>query len=138
MGTVRFRHDGLIRCLAFAPDGKTLVTTAFGDKKLRFWDAAPGKEQQPIESPQFPVEKAFDRAGKYFATSIRTQTGDETVDCDLATGKVVARVAGHQTDMVRVATIRPRKLLRSGKADRGWGRKGKAVRLTKGLRDTSH
>ncbi len=42
LGTIRFRHGGLIRSLAFTPDGKTLVSQ--GVDGLRIWQAATGKQ----------------------------------------------------------------------------------------------
>ncbi len=35
-------YQGLYRCLAFSPDGKTLITCG-GDKELRWWDFATGQ-----------------------------------------------------------------------------------------------
>src|SRR4051794_37937076 len=37
LGTVRWRHDGWVTCLAFAPDGKALATGG-ADQIVRLWD----------------------------------------------------------------------------------------------------
>jgi RNA polymerase sigma factor (sigma-70 family) len=41
LGTVRWRRNGGYACLAFSPDGKTLVT---GGSSLQVWDLATGKQ----------------------------------------------------------------------------------------------
>src|SRR5438552_3669210 len=48
MGTLRFRNDRPITCVAFAPDGKTLVT-ASGIRTVRLWETASGKELRRFE-----------------------------------------------------------------------------------------
>lgn len=48
LGTIRFRHGGIIQSLAFTPDGKTLVSQ--GADGLRIWDAATGKQIRQMGS----------------------------------------------------------------------------------------
>lgn len=52
LGTVRFRHDGRMLAVAYAPDGKTIVTGA-EDQTVRRWDAVSGKELKRISAPGF-------------------------------------------------------------------------------------
>ncbi len=52
LGTVRFRHDGRMLAVAYAADGKTLVTAA-EDHTVRRWDAATGKELKRFPAPGF-------------------------------------------------------------------------------------
>lgn len=44
-------HSGLVRCVAFAPDGKTLVTGG-SDRTVRVWDAATGKARAKHQLPR--------------------------------------------------------------------------------------
>ncbi len=50
LGSPHFRHGGSVTSLKFLDDGKTLVSTA-SDNRVRFWDAATGKETRPAFAP---------------------------------------------------------------------------------------
>jgi WD40 repeat protein len=52
LGTTRFRHDGPMLAVAYAADGKTLVT-ASEDQTVRRWDAMTGKELKRFPAPGF-------------------------------------------------------------------------------------
>jgi RNA polymerase sigma factor (sigma-70 family) len=43
MGTVRFRHGGIINSISFSPDDRILVT-AGSERPVRLWDVATGRE----------------------------------------------------------------------------------------------
>ena len=45
------RHDGLIRDLAYSPDGRRIVTSGSGS--LRVWDAESGRGQPPLRDQAF-------------------------------------------------------------------------------------
>jgi RNA polymerase sigma factor (sigma-70 family) len=49
MGTVRLRHGGPVTSIAFAPDGKTVVS-AGQDNSVRLWDLGTGKERGHFEA----------------------------------------------------------------------------------------
>jgi WD40 repeat protein len=50
LGTVRWRHGDTVRFVAFAQDGKAVVT-ASQDQVIRLWDRATGKEIRRFEGP---------------------------------------------------------------------------------------
>jgi WD40 repeat protein len=43
LGTVRFRHAGIVKVVAFSPDGKILASGS-NDHTVRLWETATGKE----------------------------------------------------------------------------------------------
>jgi RNA polymerase sigma factor (sigma-70 family) len=64
LGTLRLRHGGPVWCVAFAPDGKTLVSGS-NDKTARLWDVATGKELQRFDDKLTWVKSvAFGPDGK--------------------------------------------------------------------------
>jgi WD40 repeat protein len=42
-------HDGRVRSVAFAPDGKTVASGGSRDRMIRFWDVATGKQGAALE-----------------------------------------------------------------------------------------
>src|SRR5262249_31430193 len=69
LGTVRLRHAGEVRGLAFAPDGKAVASVGGGPAAVRLWDVRTGRELR-----HFPAELsegeclAFSADGKLLAT----------------------------------------------------------------------
>jgi RNA polymerase sigma factor (sigma-70 family) len=50
LGTVRFRHGSQVTGLAFAPDGKTIISCAY-DRTIRVWDVSTGREAKRFAEP---------------------------------------------------------------------------------------
>src|SRR4051794_1016736 len=44
LGTVRLRHAGEVRGVAFAPDGKAVASVGEGPAAVRIWDVSTGRE----------------------------------------------------------------------------------------------
>jgi RNA polymerase sigma factor (sigma-70 family) len=91
IGTTRFRHGDFIHSVAFAADGKRLLS--YGFDGIRVWDAATGQEQRHLagEPGTRLVGAGFSPDGKRVAT---TQTGEDGIlradpfmIWDLGTGK---------------------------------------------------
>ena len=66
LGTTRFRHGSRILCMAYSPDGKTLVAGG-GDDPVRVWDAETGKEKFQLKEP-WVYAAAFSPDGQTIAT----------------------------------------------------------------------
>jgi RNA polymerase sigma factor (sigma-70 family) len=77
-------------CLAFVPDGKTLVTSGF-DGWLRFWDPAAGKELRRLALGRSAARLVFAPDGK---TLVVASAALRRID--LATGQEVLRLPGHE------------------------------------------
>lgn len=92
LGTLRFRHGGLIEDLYFGPDGKTLVSCGGWDG-LRFWDAATGQEIQRFAEQKRAIHAALSPDNKRLAVTMRTNNStDEPIEIrDFATGALLHR-----------------------------------------------
>jgi WD40 repeat protein len=92
LGEVRYRNVGRVVALAYSPDGKTLVASAW-DRSLRLWDPATGKELRTFESPSgYARLLAFAPDGRTFASGGNAQCISLW---DTATGKM-RRLEKHQ------------------------------------------
>jgi WD40 repeat protein len=110
-GVIRLHHDGFVSALAFTPDGKALLT-ASGDKHIRVWDPATGKELRRLTGHKGPVlSLSLARDGKTLASGGQ----DETVRLwDVPSGKELKRLAGHRGDVAAVALSPDGKQVASG------------------------
>jgi WD40 repeat protein len=85
MGSVRFRSDGSVECVAFAADGKTVLTGGYSNK-ITFWDVGTGKEVRQLAVPFSGVRSIqFTDGGK----SLFVTGGDAVLRLvDVSTGAV--------------------------------------------------
>jgi WD40 repeat protein len=81
-------HTDWVRSLAFAADGRTLVSGSH-DKTVRFWDVATGKELRRFDEPDSVLAVALAPDGKTVATTSGHSTNSKwTVRfLDAATGE---------------------------------------------------
>ena len=87
-GTLRLWHGGEARAVAFSPDGK-VVASGGGDRIVRLWDAATGKELRSLSGHRKAVVRlAYSPDGKLLAAGDRD---GEIVFWDPATGEELDR-----------------------------------------------
>jgi WD40 repeat protein len=109
-------HSDSVICIAFAPDGKTLVSS--GDESIRLWDVASGKEKAPLTRGRSSAKAvAVSPDGKLLASG----NWDTTVRLwDSANGAEIATLAGHTGPLLTVAFSPDGSLLASGGRDAKW------------------
>ena len=87
VGTVRWRHGGIVEFAAFLPDGKTVLTSS-ADQTVRLWEFPSGKEIRRLA--EIPRNKANVRGGGFggvYATAPATALSKD--------GKTVATAVGN-------------------------------------------
>src|SRR5262245_59609092 len=104
-------HTESVQSVAFSPDGKTLAS-ASGDKSIKLWDVATGKQQATLKGHTESVRSvAFSPDGKTLASASK----DETVKLwDVEGLKNTATLRGPQKDLWSVAFSPDGKTLASG------------------------
>jgi WD40 repeat protein len=88
--------------LAFSPDGRDLVTTAW-DGGLRVWDVATGKERRRFADGTFIRAVAFSPKGQ-LACIEGCIDGHSIRLRDSLTGRDLAPIAGHRSEIERTAS----------------------------------
>jgi RNA polymerase sigma factor (sigma-70 family) len=97
-----FGHSYCINAVAFAPDGKTLVSAAtYTDPVIRLWDPLTGKQKAAWHGHVYGMDGlVFSPDGRLVASASQ----DETIRLwDFATGKEVRRLHGKRGMAVAVA-----------------------------------
>jgi WD40 repeat protein len=115
LGPVRLRHARVINCLAFAPDGKTLVASD-DEGAICFWDTATGRERSRIISTKGRlVSVAFTPDGKRVVGGIE----DGRLNFwDVATGELLSRGERYRHSFHFLKYSPDGKVLATGDGDR--------------------
>ena len=126
-------HASSIDSLAFAPDGKRLVSGS-GDRTARIWDLATGQCEQVLEGHTEPVYGVvFSPDGRRLATASFDTTGRIW---SVETGKLEAELKGHVKEVVCVAWSADGQMIATGSWDqtiRLWSPEGRYLRSIEGV-----
>lgn len=107
-------HTGEIVMLAFSPNGRTLASAA-GDREIRLWDVATGKEKKVLRHPQRTSSLAFSPDGKRLVTGC----WDDIVRVwNVEDGTEQLTLRGHQDNVEAVIFHPSGKRVASAGADR--------------------
>lgn len=111
---VRAKQGDTVSAIAFAPDGKTLVSASW-DKTVRLWDVTNGNEIRSCIGHQAQVEcVSFSPDGKQIASA----GWDRTLRLwDTATGKEIRQMGEHPDGILAITFSPDGKLLASGNQD---------------------
>ncbi|HEY7155306.1 MAG TPA: sigma-70 family RNA polymerase sigma factor [Gemmataceae bacterium] len=102
LGTIRLRHGGHVKSVAFAPDGKTVVSGSFDGWAFQ-WDVQTGRRLRAFRGGH--VESlALDPEGKRLALADGLDGAMKLYE--LATGRELAQCPGHRAG-TRVVTFSP-------------------------------
>jgi WD40 repeat protein len=90
LGTVRFRHPGVVHAVAFSPDGKLIAAASDGESMVVLWDRATGHKLQQITLAGLLIPPGclrFSANGKRLYGSSRYSQPDQVYAWDVQTGK---------------------------------------------------
>jgi len=91
LGTLRFRHKGVVSGVGISADEKHVITTASGTAGVTVWDAATGREVRQLQHKAW-----FGALSVALRGTIVAATGfEKTVVWDFTTGKILAEFEGH-------------------------------------------
>jgi RNA polymerase sigma factor (sigma-70 family) len=114
-------HKRLVAAVAFAPDGKTLLSGSF-DCTTRLWDVATGRELRRVGEGLMPVCAAAFSPDSRLLVMRAGYVGDHTVRFwDMRGAKEMRRLGGHRSHVAALAFSPDGRLLASGSADRTVG-----------------
>jgi WD40 repeat protein len=117
LGTVRWRHPAPIQSLAFSPDGRTILSCAWGT--LYLWDADAGRVRRKLGGPKVGSRAvATSRDGRTLAAA--GWSGPVRL-WDVATGKELLRLGGEGDRFARLALSPDGSLLASVSDEKGGG-----------------
>jgi len=104
LGTLRFRYDSVVRALAFAKDGKSLLCAGW-DKAIRRWNTQTGAELHTLHGPDKGfVDAAISADGK---TLIGGTVDGNVHVWDLIAGKEIKKITVPDGKVIRKVAIAP-------------------------------
>ncbi len=96
-------HTGVVQWTSFSPDGKRFVSCGSwpeGDKTLRVWEVATGREVLKIDHPDQSAMAVFSPDGKFLLSACNDQAA---YLWDASTGNQVRSYKGHTRAVIGVA-----------------------------------